>query len=57
MHLLNIKLISLTLLVTHLDISGNVINDEHPINIKLISLTFFVSHLDISGNDKSEEQL
>ena len=48
--------ILLTLLVFHLDISGNDDNDSHPLNIRLIFLTFLVFHLDISGNDDNDEQ-
>ena len=40
--------------MSHLDKSGNDINEEHLENIKLISLTLVVFQLDISGNDTNE---
>ena len=36
---------SLTLLVFHLDISGNEFNDLHQLNIQLMSLTLLVLKL------------
>ena len=59
MNLYNYKtkqLISVTLEVFHLEISGNDDNDEQPSNIFLISVTLEVFHLDISGNDDNDEQ-
>ena len=55
--MMNIQLISLTLLVFHLDIFGKNDNDEQPANISLISSTLVVFHSDISGNDDNDEQL
>ena len=54
---LNIPDIYLTLLVSHLDISGNDNNDTHSSNIQLIFLTLPIFHLDISGNDTNDVQL
>ena len=47
---------SLTLLISHLDISGNDDKDEQSQNIRLILVTFLVFHLDILDNDDSDEQ-
>ena len=44
----------LTLLVFHLDISGNDFNETQHENINFISVTFVVFHLDISGKDNKE---
>ena len=49
MQLLNSLLILLTLLVFHLEISGNANNDSQFLNIPLILLTLFIFHLEISG--------
>jgi hypothetical protein len=48
-------LISITLLVSHIEISGKDINDEHPSNILLISLTLLVFHFEMPGKDDSDE--
>ena len=56
-HPLKIPLISVTLLVFHLDISGNEDIDEHSKNNPLKLVTLFVFHLDISGMEVNEEQL
>ena len=45
------QLISVTCFVSHFDISGNDINEEHPKNKPLISFIFEVFHSDISGKD------
>ena len=42
--------------VSHLDISGNNINELQLLNILPILVTFDVSHLEISGNDINELQ-
>ena len=49
--------ISVTLLVFHLEISGNDINDEQSANHKVIKIILLVFHLDISGHDFNELQL
>ena len=54
---LNIKPISVTLLVFHLDISGKDDNALQSLNIPLISITILVFHLDISGKDDYDKQL
>ena len=45
-----------TLEVSHLDISGNEINDLHSAKIQLISMTLEVFQFDISGNFINELQ-
>ena len=53
----NIKSFLNFLLIVHLDISGNDINDLQYLNMLLISVTFAVFQLDISGNNINELQL
>ena len=43
------RLISVTLEIFHLEISGKDFNDSHPLNISFILFTLFVFHLEISG--------
>ena len=45
----------MTLLIFHLDKSGNDDNDEQLKNTALILIIFLVFHLDISGNDINKE--
>ena len=45
------------MLVFHLDISGNDINDEHSKNNPLILFILFVFHLEISGKEIKDEHL
>ena len=53
----NIKLILVTLLISHLEISGKDDNALQPLNIKLILVTFAVFHLEISdGNEDNDLQ-
>ena len=47
----HIKLLILTLDISHFDKSGNEFNDEHQLNIKFISITLEIFHFDISGNE------
>ena len=56
-HPANIELISVTLHVSHFDISGIDNNDEQLKNIPLIFVTFSVFHLDISGSNDNEEHI
>ena len=46
---------SVTLFVSHSEISGKDVNNEHPSNILLISLTLLVFHFEISGKDNNDE--
>ena len=45
-----------TLLVFHLDISGNDIKEEHSKNKLFIFITFSVFQQEISGNDVKNKQ-
>ena len=51
------KLILITLLVFHFDISGNDFNDEHLKNKSSMQLTLPVFHFEISGNDFNDKHL
>ena len=44
------------LLVFHFEISGNLINDEHPLNKLLTFLKLIVFHFEISGNSDKDAQ-
>ena len=44
------------LLIFHVDISGNEINEEQFLNNAPISIVLDKSHFDISGNDFNDEQ-
>ena len=48
-HLLNKPIREVILIISHLEISRNVFNDEHPENKQFISLVFSIFHFDISG--------
>ena len=48
-------LISFTLLVIHLEISGKEDNDELPENMQLKSVTLLVFHFEISGKEYNDE--
>ena len=50
------SLILVTLLVFHVEMSGNDDNDLHFLNILLIDLNLFVFHLEMSGNDIKDLQ-
>ena len=52
---LNNWLISLKLVVFHLEISGKVSKESHSSNIPLSSERFSVFHLEISGKEFNEE--
>ena len=54
--MLNIEFILITLLVFHLDISGNDIDELHFLNIPIIQFILFVFLLNISGNDINRSQ-
>ena len=44
------------LFVFHFEISGNLVNDEHPRNILLTFLMLMVFQIEISGNSNKDEQ-
>ena len=50
------KLIFITLLVSHFEISGNDDNDEQSEKKPFISVTLIVFHFEISGNEDNDEQ-
>jgi len=55
MQLLNNLLNFNTLLVSHFEISGNLVSYEHPSNKLPKLLTFLVFQLEISGNSFNDE--